>query len=140
MKSECIERIATVAAIEGDQVRLSVLRPSACSSCEVASHCHASESRVETISLKRVDLPDDILIGDHVSLEMQRSLGMRAVLLTMVVPTMLIIVTTIILNYLEVGTLSQILIALGTIAGYMFLLWMLRHHFERTFTFSVRKK
>lgn len=71
---------------------------------------------------------------------MQSSLGMRAVLLTMVVPTLLIIAVTILLSYLEVGTLAQILIALGVAAAYMLLLWLLRDRFERTFTFTVRKK
>lgn len=65
---------------------------------------------------------------------------MRAVLLTMVVPTLLIIAVTILLSYLEVGTLAQILIALGVAAAYMLLLWLLRNRFERTFTFTVRKK
>ncbi len=65
---------------------------------------------------------------------------MRAVLLTMVVPTLLIIAVTILLSYLEVGTLAQILIALGVAAAYMLLLWLLRDRFERTFTFTVRKK
>lgn len=71
---------------------------------------------------------------------MHSSLGMRAVLLTMVVPTLLIIAVTILLSYLEVGTLAQILIALGVAAAYMLLLWLLRDRFERTFTFTVRKK
>ena len=65
---------------------------------------------------------------------------MRAVLLTMVVPTLLIIAVTILLSYLEVGTLAQILIALGVAAAYRLLLWLLRDRFERTFTFTVRKK
>lgn len=67
-------------------------------------------------------------------------LGMRAVLLTMIIPTILIIAITIILSYLEVGTLAQILIALGVAAAYMLLLWLLRDRFERTFAFTVRKK
>ena len=58
----------------------------------------------------------------------------------MVVPTLLIIAVTILLSYLEVGTLAQILIALGVAAAYMLLLWLLRDRFERTFTFTVRKK
>lgn len=65
---------------------------------------------------------------------------MRAVLLTMIVPTLLIIAVTILLSYLEVGTLAQILIALGVAAAYMLLLWLFRDRFERTFTFTVRKK
>ena len=140
MKSECIERSATITAIEDGEVCLTVLRPSACSHCEAAGHCHASESRLETITLERSQLPSNIALGDQVSLEMRSSLGMRAVLLTMVVPTILIIATTILLSYLEIGTLAQILIALGVAALYMLLLWLMRHRFERTFTFTVRKK
>jgi len=71
---------------------------------------------------------------------MRSSLGMRAVLLTMVVPTLLIIAVTILLSYLEVSTLAQILIALGVATLYVLLLWLMRHRFERTFTFTVRKK
>lgn len=140
MKPECIERDATITAIQGGEVRLTVLRPSACSNCEAAGHCHASESRLETVTLDRSQLPSDIAVGDQVSLEMRNALGMRAVLLTMVIPTILIIVSTILLSYLKIGTLAQILIALAVTAGYMLLLWLLRHHFERTFTFTVRKK
>lgn len=140
MKSECIERSATITAIADGEVCLTVLRPSACSHCEAAGHCHASESRLETITLERSQLPSDIALGDQVSLEMQSALGMRAVLLTMVVPTILIIATTILLSYLEVSTLAQILIALGVATLYMLLLWLMRHRFERTFTFTVRKK
>ena len=140
MQSECIERSATITAINGGEVCLTVLRPSACSNCEVAGHCHASESRLETITLDRSQFPSDIALGDQVSLEMRSSLGMRAVLLTMVVPTLLIIAVTILLSYLEVGTLAQILIALGVAVAYMLLLWLLRDRFERTFTFTVRKK
>ncbi len=140
MKSECIERRATVTAIEGGEVRLTVLRPSACSNCEVAGHCHASESRLETITIDRSQLPSEVAVGDQVSLEMRSSLGMRAVLLTMIIPTILIIAVTILLSYLEVGTLAQILIALGVAAAYMLLLWLLRDRFERTFAFTVRKK
>ncbi|WP_297170959.1 SoxR reducing system RseC family protein, partial [uncultured Porphyromonas sp.] len=103
MKSECIERRATVTAIEGGEVRLTVLRPSACSNCEAAGHCHASESRLETITIDRSQLPSEVAVGDQVSLEMRSSLGMRAVLLTMIIPTILIIAVTILLSYLEVG-------------------------------------
>ena len=140
MKSECIERNATVTAIQGRSVRLTVLRPSACSHCEAAGHCHASESRLETITLDRSQLPSEVAVGDQVSLEMRSSLGMRAVLLTMIIPTILIIAITVLLSYLEVGTLAQILIALGVAAAYMLLLWLLRDRFERTFAFTVRKK
>ena len=77
--------------------------------CAKKDDCYPLLRHIDTpADLKRLDrsqLPGEVAVGDQVSLEMRSSLGMRAVLLTMIIPTILIIAITIILSYLEAGTL-----------------------------------
>lgn len=140
MKAECIEQRATIKAIEGGVVYLQVLRSGACLHCQVAGHCSVSDTRLEQIEMPQDQFPFPIAVGDIVSLEMKQSLGMRAVLIAMVVPGVLVLVSALLCSHFGMEGPLPVLLPLGLAALYYVVVWLLRGQLARTFTFTVRKQ
>lgn len=133
---EC--RIGRVTAIRPKEVDVEVLQMSACSSCHARGACTASDMRMRSLTITK-DLPLGLSVGDRVQIIADDPRVLEASAYAYIIPLVLIILEAVLLpKYAGVGDMELVGIILGSIALYMGVLWLLRDHFKRIFTFRIR--
>ena len=133
---EC--RIGRVTAIRPTEVEVEVLQMSACSSGHARGACTASDMRMRTVTITR-DLPVGLSVGDPVQIIADDPKVLQASAYAYIIPLVLIILEAVLLpKYFGIGEMALIGITLATVALYAVVLWALRDHFKRVFTFRIR--
>ena len=93
-----------------------------------------------TEELIQVPLQDNsIKSGDTVLINMQHSLGLKAVLIAYVFPFLATLISIIILTEIGVHEAIAGLIGLGVLVPYFILLKNQKKYLHKTFTFNIRK-
>lgn len=116
MKQEAI-----ITKIEGDTITAQITCADACKSCKAASMCGTDKQK--TITLVEVDTQR--AVGDHISLELERGAGLRAVAVAYLVPVALAIALLLVMQALGVSDMVAGLSALGLIVVYYILIKVL---------------
>ena len=84
-----IRHSAVVEDISAERTRVRIVQSSACSTCKVASRCHASESKEKTVDVYG-DYTGRCAVGDNVFVVASQRVGMFAVVLGSVLPLFLV--------------------------------------------------
>ncbi len=127
-----------IVGVTSDIVRVEIISQSACSSCHAAGLCSMSET-----TKKEVEVPvrsgEHFMLGDNVSVILEMSMGMKAVVLAYVVPLAILLMICISLSYASVGELVSGLLGLGGVAVWYLLLYLFRNRISRKYTFKIVK-
>ena len=108
-----------------------IISESACSACH-------GESKSKIIEVP-TRLRDGLVPGDKVVVELRASMGHKAVWLGYGVPLVLLLVGILLPSALGMGELGCGLCALGLIAVYYLILWMLRKPLRNEYIFNIKK-
>ena len=133
----CIEQQGIVREITNGNAKVEFMKFSACSSCEAKGACNIVESTEEMINVPMHE--DKLEVGDKVFINMQRSLGLKAVLLAYVLPFVLLFITVIVLIQIGIHEGIAGLIGLLSLVLYYIVLAKQKKYLNKTFTFSIRK-
>ena len=111
---------------------------SACSSCKGHEKCAFVDKADKIVE---VDTPDWKLFnpGDKVTVAVNESLGLLAVLLAYFLPALLIIASVVTISIFSNSELIAALIPIILIILYFILLYFLRNRLQRRFTFAISK-
>lgn len=143
MKKGVIEHEGEVCEISPKGMKVKVISKSACAACHAKGLCGSSDTKEKFIDIKRENFiaedKDSFKIGDKVMVNMEESLGMRAVWIVYAVPTVILVTILLYLQSLNVQELVVGIIAIGAIALYFFLLYIFRGKLGRRFRFTVYK-
>lgn len=123
--------------IDGSHVRVRIEQTSACSGCSIRSRCTAVDSIEKLID---VTMPKDatFIVGDHVQIVGEVSLGLHAVMWAFVWP-LLILLFFLLLFIIWSG--NEILSSLGAVVlliPYYYILWLKRAKFKQKFLFTIK--
>lgn len=123
--------------IDKTRVLVQIMQASACSACEAKSLCHSAESKEKTIE---VEVPDasDFEEGQEVMLVGTLSQGLRAVFYAYVIPLILMLAVLFIALTNGVDEALSALMAIGILIPYYIVVYFLRHHFSRKFSFTLK--
>lgn len=125
-----------VESIKDNHIQVKIIQHSACSSCKVASHCNASESKV-----KIVDVYDchrtDLHIGDSVTVSASTKTAGRALLLGFGLPLLLMIVTISSLLAWNMDEGIAALSGIGILIPYYLTLWAMRKKISQSISFAI---
>src|SRR5574344_1580703 len=128
----------TVISVGQDRISVRIVSESACSACHAAGLCGASESKK-----KIVDVPvygdQAYSIGQEVEVCLARKMGLKAVLLSYVIPLVILLILVLSLSYIGFGELASGLVSIGGIAVYYLILYLCRNHLAEGYVFYVRK-
>lgn len=118
-------------------VQVQIMQASACSACEAKSLCHSAESKEKTIE---VEVPDasDFEVGQEVILVGTLSQGLKAVFYAYVIPLILMLAVLFIALTNGVDEALSALMAIGILIPYYIVVYFLRHHFSRKFSFTLK--
>lgn len=135
-KEICHEGV--VVEVLPDGVIVEMVGQSACAGCHAKGVCSASDEQV-----KRIAVPPQPFVlyepGDKVVVELQKTMGLKAVWISYVIPLAVLMVLILVLS--EAG-LPELYIGAGSLAAvglYYLVIYLLRDRIARQFCFTIRK-
>lgn len=132
-----IEHSGTVIGVENGVLKVEILNSSACGACSAANMCSASEKRRKVVDV----LPEDgvdYAVGDVVEFVGEESMGVKAVVIAYVVPTLLVVGGLVLGHLAGWGDGASALAGLFPLVPYYIALNLLRHKLDRSFVFKTR--
>lgn len=136
--SNKIKHAGVVDGVEGECVRVRILQSSACSTCKVAAHCNASETKEKIIDVMDADA-SHYQKGDQVMVVADTAVGFRASLYGYLLPLILMVVTLVgVLTATHSEGLAAVS-ALGILIPYYVLLFLMRNKLRNRLSFTLER-
>lgn len=114
-----------------------IISESACGSCHAKEICGLGDSAV-----KRIEVPtrgwDNYSPGDEVEVVLKATMGSKAVFIGYGIPLAVLVVTLLVLIVLKVSELAAGLGAIGAVAVYYFIIWLLRDKLKKEYVFNIK--
>ena len=117
-------------------VYVRISQQAACSGCHASSACPVSESREKIIEV--ADKNESYREGDKVLLVSSSKQGLGAVLLAYVIPLLLIFVSLFSLLAVLNHEAIAIVISMGVVAVYYYVLYLFRDKLKGKFSFEIK--
>jgi sigma-E factor negative regulatory protein RseC len=134
-----IKHIGTIKSIEGNHIQVKIVQTSACSTCAVASHCNAAESKEKVIDIYNVEDSSAYKSGEEVTVWTSGEVGMNAVLLAFGVPFIIFIVFLYVSFRIWNDEFTAALVGIGAMMVYYFALYFWRRQLGYKFAFHIEK-
>lgn len=131
-----IKHSGIVEDVTAELTRVRIVQSSACASCEVASRCHASESKEKNIDVYG-DYTGRCSVGDSVTVVVSQRAGMFAVMLSAVVPLVLVVVVLASTLAVTGNEPLSAVFALLSLIPYYILLYLFRYKISSRLTFKI---
>jgi len=126
-----------IVAITPEITTVEIVSESACAACHAKGLCSLGDSTV-----KQIELPtrgwDNYSVGQEVDVVLRASMGHKAVWLAYVIP--LLIMVAALLGTLSAGGSELLagLVAIGAIAFYYLVIWLLRGRLRNEYIFNIK--
>lgn len=128
----------TVLKTQKGQVTVQITSVSACAACQAHSRCGFAESKTKTL-----DIPErhwnEYHEGEQVSVTIDTSHGLLAVLIAYFLPAILLLGVIVGLSLAGIPELGVILSSFAALALYVAILVLWRKHIDNRFTLKVEK-
>ena len=132
-----ISQRGRIVAITPEVTTVEIVSESACAACHAKGLCSLGDSKA-----KQVELPtrgwDNYAVGQEVNVVLRASMGHKAVWLAYVIP--LLIMVAALLGTLAAGASELLagLVAIGAIALYYLVIWLLRGRLRNEYIFNIQ--
>ena len=127
-----------VVSVGKDKVSVQIVSESACSACHAAGLCGAAESKKKIVEVP-VYAGQSYSLGQEVEVCLARKMGLKAVLLSYVIPLMILLILVLSLSGFGLGELVCGLASIGGIALYYLILYLCRDRLAEGYAFYIRK-
>ena len=127
-----------VVSVGKDKVSVQIVSESACSACHAAGLCGAAESKKKIVEVP-VYGDRSYSIGQEVEVCLAKRMGLKAVLISYVVPLMILLILVLSLSSIGLGELASGLVSIGGIAVYYLILYLCRNRLAEGYVFYLRK-
>ena len=136
-KKNEIKHTGRIVEIAPDYTTVEIVVSSACSSCHAKTLGGMSEDKEKVIMV-----PTDPYalhkVGDEVEVMTKMSMGMKAVWISYVIPLAVLMILILTLSSFIDSQVVCGLAAVGGVALYYFVIWLLRSRLENEFTFYIK--
>ena len=139
MAKDDVSHIGKIIEITPEFTTVEIISSSACASCHAKGLCGVSEEKVKVISLP-TDPYASYSTGDEVEVVMKKSMGLKAVWISYVIPLFILMILILSLSSVTVHELYAGLIALGGVALYYLLIYLFRNRLSKDFVFYIKEK
>lgn len=135
--TEEISHSGRIVKIDSNLITVEIVSESACASCHAAALCGMSEAKS-----KLVEVPSELgySVGEEVWINMKKTMGMKAVAVAYVYPLFVLVAALLVCIAAGVGELSSGLVAIGAVALYYCVIYLLRGKLKNEYTFYIKKK
>lgn len=137
-QQDSIRHTGTITSVGDGTVEVAVKPEEACGSCHAKSICGASGDNDRRMVVPVLD-PSEFTTGEIVEVSVEKTMGIRAVLLAYVVP--FIVMFAVLLTMLRLGysELKSGIWSLASVAVWFLLLRMFRRRLDKEIIFKVHK-
>jgi sigma-E factor negative regulatory protein RseC len=135
-KADNVYHSGIVESIQYTQAEVRIVQQSACGSCHAKSMCALSDLKEKIV---HVDIPSHrkVQVGETVTIVMQESKGMLAVLLAYFLPFLLLMITLVTTWSMTANEGLSGLLAVGILIPYFLILYALRDRIKKEFVFKI---
>ena len=133
---EHVSHPGVVVGIKDDDLEIEILSASSCGSCGIKSACGMSEMKEKRIIVPK-PADKEFIVGQPVSIVMSAKQGNKAALIAYFIPTLIIIVLTVVLSNMIKEWLAA-LVGIAALAVYYLILYFFRDKLRNEFTYEIR--
>lgn len=133
---EHVSHPGIVVGINEQDLEIEILSASSCGSCGIKSACGVSEMKEKRVTVPK-PADKDFIVGQPVSIVMSAKQGNRAALIAYFIPTLIIIILTVLLSNLMKEWLAA-LVGIGALAVYYVILYFFRDKLRDKFTYEIK--
>ncbi len=116
-----------------------IISSSACSACHAKGMCGMSEEKVKAISVP-TDPYATWNVGDEVKVMLRQSMGLKAVWVSYVIPLIILMILILTLSAVGVNEVCAGLAAVGGVALYYLVIYLIRNKLADEFVFYIKEK
>ena len=131
-----IKHSGIVESVEDGCVKVKIVQTSACSSCKIAGHCSASESKDKIVEVYDKTL-DGLKEGDSVVVIASQRTGMLSVLLSSVIPLVILVAVLFFMIELTENEVLSALTSIGALIPYYLVLYLMRDKIRSKLSFGI---
>ena len=136
--AELISHKGKVVSKGQGKVEVEIISESACAACHAAGLCGMAESRKKIVEVPSIR-PDDFSMGQEVEVCLAPRTGLKAVLLSYVVPVMILLILILSLSKIGLGELVAGLLSIAGVAVYYLVLFLFKDHLAEGYEFFIRR-
>ncbi len=138
-ENKTVDHVGVVLEITPAYIDVEILNKSMCAACHAKSACTMSDVSAKTI---RVGNPvnEHYEVGEEVVVVMRKTLGLRAVWLSYVIPLVILMILLLSLPHLNLNELCAGLLAVLGVSIYYLGIYLFRNKIAKEFTFTIEKK
>jgi len=115
-----------------------IVSASACGACHAAGLCTMAEAVKKDVVVP-TDASEHYRVGEEVEVVLRKSMGMKAVWISYVIPLAILLVLVVSLSYTSLHELVIAAIGLGGMAIYYFIVWLFRDRLSSEYVFTIRR-
>ena len=137
MSKNEISHKGVIKSITPELTTVEILSTSACAECHAKGMCGMSESKVKEISV-HTDPYSVHEVGDEVQVMLKKSMGLKAVWISYVIPLFILMILILSLSSVNV---HEAYVGLGAIAGvalYYLVIYLFRNRLANDFVFYIK--
>ena len=135
-KKNEIRHTGRILEIDKDFTTVEIVVSSACSSCHARTLCGMSEDQ-EKVIMVPTDPYSERKVGDEVEVKTKMSMGLKAVWISYVIPLAILMILILSLSSILESQVLCGLTAIGGVALYYFVIWLLRSRLQNAFVFYI---
>jgi sigma-E factor negative regulatory protein RseC len=133
--NKTVDHLGRVNEVTQNDIMVSILSHSACSTCSAKGGCGMSESVEKTVVVHKQN--HTFLVGQSVKVLLKQTLGFKALFLGYVIPFIIVLFGLILLTAFKVSEGKAGLISLSLLMPYYLVLYNLRDRLSKQFTFEI---
>ncbi|MBO8448333.1 MAG: SoxR reducing system RseC family protein [Bacteroidetes bacterium] len=126
-----------ITAMTPELTTVEIISVSACAECHAKGVCGMSESKMKEISVP-TDPYSDRKVGDEVDVVLKKSMGLKAVWISYVIPLFILMILILSLSSVTVHEVYAGLGAIGGVALYYLLIYIFRDRLAKDFVFYIK--
>ena len=136
--AELISHKGRVVSADSKKVSVEIVSESACAACHAAGLCGMSESRKKIVEVP-APAGMEYVPGQEVEVCLAPKTGLKAVLLSYVLPVMFLLILILSLSLIGLGELAAGVISILGVALYYLILYLFRDRLAEGYEFFIRR-
>ena len=133
-----ISHKGVIKSITPELTTVEIVSTSACAECHAKGMCGVAESKIKEISVP-TDPYSEHSAGDEVEVVLRKSMGLKAVWISYVIPLLILMILILSLSSVNV---HEVYAGLGAIAGvalYYLVIYLMRDRLANDFVFYIKR-
>ncbi len=133
-----VEHTGYIEEVRSNQAKVRIISESACASCHAKGACTASDMKEKSIDVSTYGATN-LVVGQQVIIQGQKSLGLKASLIAYIYPFLLVFITLFLTFSITQSEGISGIASLAILLPYFLVVKFYTPKLEKTFVFTIKK-